>query len=262
MENDKKQLNNSELIDQLMDEVQTEEVSEEQVSQESDVAVEADNTTIETEEATPVEGEQETVVSQPASNNDVHKSEAIKALKGKIKDLTAQLKAKDTTVELTPEVEVEEPAPVEVDEAEEETELTLLKKRLEAIENRDKVKQDAERTKFLEDTLVDFIDESGLTKEEDLKDFIAEAKKEFDIDFIKKPNKKTMLALFNGALGEKYKDKVEQEVLKKLKNGEVPEVKASEDVNPTVRKTKQEQKAYEDWENSLFKKVGKSIHGA
>lgn len=257
MENDKEQLNNSELINQLMG-----EISEEQVSQEGDAAVEADSTTTETEEATPAEGGQETVVSQPTSNNEVNKSEAIKALKGKIKDLTAQLRAKDTPAEVTPEVKVEEPKPEVVEDAEDETELTLLRKRLEAIENRDKQKQDAEKTKFLEDTLVDFIDESGLTKEEDLRDFIAEAKKEFDIDFIAKPNKKTMLALFNGALGEKYKDKVEQEVLKKLKNGEVPEVNTSEDVNPTVRQTKQQQQAYEDWEKTLFNNVKRKIHGA
>lgn len=248
-----------------------------------DTTTEEEAEVTEDEQETEVEGEEEEITSEPASNKEVNKMDAIKALRAKLNEVTNELKGVKAEAANNAEAKSESDLTLEaiaasIGKTPQELKAALRQKEaekqgmnletLDKIENLQKQLNEvlAEKTKSEETakhnslvkTIDEFVEEVGLTKEEDVKEFFRLAKEEYGMDFVKNPNLKAMKALFNGGLADNFKDRIEQETLLKIKQGQSVDVKSQPEENVKVKQAKkqkeQEELDYDRWSKLASKR--------
>lgn len=257
----------SDLFDEN-DEAEVETAAEE--AEAEDTATEEEAEVTEDEQETEVEGEEEEITSEPASNKEVNKMDAIKALKAKLNEVTNELKGVKAEANANAEAKSESDLTLEaiaasIGKTPQELKAALRQKEaekqgmnletLDKIENLQKQLNEvlAEKNKSEETakhnslvkTIDEFVGEVGLTKEEDVKEFFRLAKEEYGMDFVKNPNLKAMKALFNGGLADNFKDRIEQETLLKIKQGQSVDVKSQPEENVKIKQAKKQKEQEE-----------------
>lgn len=257
----------SDLFDEK-EEAEVETAAEE--AEAEDTATEEEAEVTEDEQETEVEGEEEEITSEPASNKEVNKMDAIKALRAKLNEVTNELKGVKAEAANNAEAKSESDLTLEaiaasIGKTPQELKAALRQKEaekqgmnletLDKIENLQKQLNEvlAEKTKSEETakhnslvkTIDEFVEEVGLTKEEDVKEFFRLAKEEYGMDFVKNPNLKAMKALFNGGLADNFKDRIEQETLLKIKQGQSVDVKSQPEENVKIKQAKKQKEQEE-----------------
>lgn len=282
-------VNDSTLMEDIMSELNNGEFDEKTVESETNgqaevVEASTQNDVVEEEAAVvaepTAENEGEVVTSEPTTNGEVNKSEAIKALKAKVKELSQELAGKKETTE-EDSAEVKEDALSELASLlghnEEDIKQLIKNKKAESqgmtpevMDKFDKLNSqletlNAEKQSKAEEAKVEAIAETidsladqGISTEEDVKLFFEKAKNEYGIDLTVNPNSKTALALLKGGLGDSFKETVEQSALQKIKDGEIAEVTSNEQ-ETLATKEKQEMEKFNNAVDKMMELANKQL---
>ena len=259
----------------------TEEVKEEVVEDKT-----KENAEVESKDGEENGEDKTTVESKPNSKNEVNKIEGFKALKGKLKEkdkiieekdgliakLMGKTKSDEETTTKKPDALEElgklfDKTPEEIKEAieakkakeegmsvEQYKKFVEMQKQIDEI-NAEKKSSESKNTKIkLAESIDEFISATGLSSEEEVIKFFETAKKDFGVDLSSNPNSKTMITLWNGMSTEAKAKAIEQDVLLKIKNGEVPTPNNQVDEKEAIKQAKK-QKEDDEKEYKMFAEI-------